>query len=254
MISQVENLVIQYNGMVMPEQSLKKDYQDNCLRLESELETMADEIEKLNQQNSELTDQLRTARQEDFSVPAESSAVESLGGDNEVHKAMATAAAGLRTEDIWEGSAKFISLTKRFKDFMVEQAEASRVDACVVEFVFSPELSEQLGGLSEKSFKVSVHNQICQILSLVCSRLHVPNSQMYEISTLRGFDLDKDRSLASYGLGVLFKRWIVKLSIPALPLGTDVVAQGLLVAFPRVPMAPRGNTGTSNSPPPRLDV
>jgi CRP-like cAMP-binding protein len=203
------------------EQNLKKDYQDNCLRLENELEVMGDEIEKLTEQKSELTDQLRTARQEDFSVPVEASAVESLGGDNEVSKAMATAAAGLRTEDIWEGSAKFISLTQRFGKFMDDQAEASRVDSCVVEFVFSPDLSEQLGGISEKSFKVSVHNQICQILSLVCSRLHVPNSQMYEISTLRGFELNKDRSLASYGLGVLFKRWIVKLSIPALPVGSD---------------------------------
>ena len=211
------------------EQSQKKDYIDNCLRLENELETSHDDIEKLTQVQSDITDKLRTAMQEDFNVPATASAVESLDGDSELSKAMATAAAGLRTEDIWEGSAKFISLTERFGKFMANQAEANGVDSCVVEFVFAPELSKLLGGIEEKSFKVSAHNQICQILSLVCSRLHVPNSQMYEISTLRGFELDKDKSLSSYGLGALFKRWIVKLSVPVIPVGTDPVEDEAMV-------------------------
>ena len=212
------------------EQSLKQDYQDNCQRLESELEGMADDIEKLGTEKQELTDQLKSARQEDFSVPvATTGGVEALGGDGELSKALATAAADLRTEDIWEGSAKFMALTGRFGEFMSTQAEANRAESCVVEFLFAPELSEMLGGLSEKSFKVSVQNQICQILSLVCSRLHLPNSQLYDVTTMRGFELNKEQSLSSYGLGVLFRRWIIKLSVPPTPVGTDPDADAAMV-------------------------
>ena len=55
---------------------------------------------------------------------------------------------------------------------------------------------------------------ISQILSLVCSRLQLTNSQSFEMTTLRGFPLSKDRNLGSYGLGALFPRWILKLELP----------------------------------------
>ena len=217
------------------EEALKQDYQDNCKRLESELEDMADEIETLSEQRESLTEQLREARKEDFELaPSPRSnqhgaGIEELDADSETAKAMATASAGMRTEDIWEGSAKFVALANRFGPFMSRQVEQGHVESCVVEFVFGDKLTALTGGMTEKAFKVNVHTQICHVLSLICSRLHLANSQAFEIATLRGFELSKDRSLASYGLGMLFNRWILKFNMAEAPVGTDPAADTEMV-------------------------
>ena len=177
---------------------------------------------------------------------------------------MATAASVMSTEDMWEGSAKYFSFASRFQKFLAKSAVANGVESCVVEFVFPPHVAAKLGGrksqrsatspavlfrsvlllmthrrswvfsVTEKSFKVSVQNQICQILSLVCSRLQLTNSQSFEITTLRGFPLSKDRNLGSYGLGALFKRWILKLDLPEVPCGTDPVRIPMISYSPAI--------------------
>jgi CRP-like cAMP-binding protein len=213
------------------EESLKQDYQTTCKRLEGELEEMADEIEELTRDKDDLSEKLRALKQEDFdmSSPTARSGVDVLGSDGETATAMAKASSGMRTEDIWEGSAKFMALANRFGAFMSRQSEQNQVESCVVEFVFDGPTSELVGGLTEKAFKVSVNNQICQVLSLICSRLHLANAQSYEITTMRGFELTKDRNLASYGLGMLFSRWMLRLSLVQPPLGTDLVADTEMV-------------------------
>ena len=44
-----------------------------------------------------------------------------------------------------------ISLTNRFKDFLERRATTGGVETCVVEFVFSPNVALQLGGVTEKA-------------------------------------------------------------------------------------------------------
>jgi CRP-like cAMP-binding protein len=206
----------------------RDDYQETARNFEDQMGELADEVDELSNLRDVLVAKYEAVKKEGFQLSGDEHH-EALGGNEEESIAMATAASGLETEDMWEGSAKFVAFANRFQRFLAKRAAANNVEACVVEFVFPQNVSEKLDGLTEKSFRLSVQNQLGQILSLVCSRLQLASSQSFEVTTMRGFPLSKDRNLASYGLGGLFKRWMLKLELPELPCGTDIAADTLMV-------------------------
>lgn len=111
----------------------------------------------------------------------------------------------MSTEDIWEGDAELFPVLFQFRESFQRLSPDATGPSTYNVLTFNLPLTHFPVG--KKRFRVNRNLPTSSLVSLLCSKMGIPNPERFSLYSLKGYKLNPNEPLVSYGFGPLFKTW-----------------------------------------------
>ncbi|PRP86555.1 viral A-type inclusion protein [Planoprotostelium fungivorum] len=138
----------------------------------------------------------------------------------------AFAEVGLTEVDVWEGDAQMFPIVYQYKAYTRPQSTGSIIrchyhlirtegKTHVLSFNFpaDPIFTTSSSLSFKKTYHISPRQTVGQIIQSICKKLEVKEASGMSLSTIRGFVLQDDAVIGSYGFGSILPNWELNVSI-----------------------------------------
>ncbi|PRP88082.1 hypothetical protein PROFUN_04173 [Planoprotostelium fungivorum] len=136
---------------------------------------------------------------------------------------------GLSDRDVWEGDPQVFPIFYQFKDTLKPAASGGKIQPLPL---IATRSSVILG--FKKTYRVTPDQTVGHLMDIVSEKMNIVDSSRLNLSTLRGFALDNGSTLSSYGFGIIFPNWELRVTVQEIerPKTTIMRECAVRVKFP----------------------